>query len=412
MSHSMDDPYSWCTYELVARVRAWLRKNSRNSEMVALHDETVALLQSEKIDGRTFIEPMLPIDEVYDKFKLKTMKRVNDYHLMVRAFGKSSVMKSVTIVVSKTGEATEIPGFRLLHKVATELQILEDECKIHLTDSDAASIKATELLIRCMANTKLPDEFYSLPIDEVWRVLTLVDITALNYIRQGKYNVPCSVLLDWFKGWFHRNHSGFTKRQQYELLLFPAFVFGSGYFRTITQWLVWNVAGQIQDRNPFMEDENLSLSYADMRLPKDLIHAIENSQVALKNNILKLLDEFPERFMEAPRPSRIQCWMHFTDSELEPVKDILMSYSVNETLEAIRIIFGPISMKDFDDCYTCRTIIKIRRQVFHGLCLSCIRLSMNESEKHLEAKYGDFKSKLMGKMICEHDMGFEQKVFF
>ncbi|KAI1733821.1 hypothetical protein F4680DRAFT_454574 [Xylaria scruposa] len=407
----MANPYFWNTDRLVAEARTWLRLRYPNKN-VALHDKFVAVLRRCGFNGRTFIQTPESMFMAYAGFDYDH-EQMNDYKLMYKAFRKLS--RVMIIVSKKTGETTKVSSFEVFTEVAVELQIMEDECKIHLTDSDAASIKAIELLICCMGNTQLPHEFYLLPIDEVWRVLTLVNIKAPDYSRQGKYNVPYSVLSDWFHEWFRLNQSRFTKRQQYELLLFPTFVFGAKYFRPATKWLVWNVVGQQQDRNPLMEDENLSRTYMDMCLPGNLLREIEDSQAALKNRILKLLDEFPERFMEAPRPRRIQCWMHFGDSELEPVKDILMSYSVNETLDAIRIIFGPIFQRDFDHCVTCRTIINIRNQFFNGVCLSCMHQE-KEKEENWEAKDGYSKSKKykwMGKTMrkscaCKYTRGFNK----
>ncbi|KAI1746925.1 hypothetical protein F4782DRAFT_470196 [Xylaria castorea] len=178
---------------------------------------------------------------------------------------------SKTIFVSKKfRETTEHMQFQVSHYALYRPRLLGDKYQIHLTDSDAASIKTVELLLRCLNDISLPSEFFEVSIDEVWRVLTLVDITAPQYSRAGKFNVPCNVLFDWFESWFGCNASGFTKRHQYEQLLYPTFVFGSDYFCDVTRWLVWNVNGQLQDRNPLMEDKNLSQSYGDMRLSKDV----------------------------------------------------------------------------------------------------------------------------------------------
>ncbi|KAJ8126747.1 hypothetical protein O1611_g6891 [Lasiodiplodia mahajangana] len=185
-----------------------------------------------------------------------------------------------SIIVSRTGDAgNEEIRFRVSRRVVEELRLPVDKPNIRLTDNDAASLTTVELLLRCMElkgsrePQPLPAGFYAVSIVEVWRVLTLVDITAVRHFRPGWYKVPCSVLRTWFRAWFKHRQPEFTGREEYEKLLYPAFALGDlAVFAAVTKWLAYDVVGQIREDNQLVNDEGLPIRlYGDMHMPKDVI---------------------------------------------------------------------------------------------------------------------------------------------
>ncbi|KAI1113884.1 hypothetical protein F5Y14DRAFT_451691 [Nemania sp. NC0429] len=166
--------------------------------------------------------------------------------------------------------------FRVSRRIADALKLPRDKCEIQLAESDAASLKAMELLFRCMGasgSQDLPTEFYRLTIDEVWRVLALVDITSTQHHRPGSYNVPSRVFRKWFAAWFKRQSPELTTTDQYARLLYPAFALQElEVFASITKWLAYNDVGQIREQSLLMEAKELpSRAYRDMHMPKDVI---------------------------------------------------------------------------------------------------------------------------------------------
>ncbi|RYP71925.1 hypothetical protein DL771_004528 [Monosporascus sp. 5C6A] len=79
-----------------------------------------------------------------------------------------------------------------------------------LKEDSGARTRSLELLFRCMLagerDTKagLLQFMYKLPVIEVWRVLTLVDIKAQDYLMAGKYLVSSDVIKRWLLGWFEK----------------------------------------------------------------------------------------------------------------------------------------------------------------------------------------------------------------
>jgi hypothetical protein len=67
---------------------------------------------------------------------------------------------------------------------------------VNFDKNDVASLDTLEILLRCMhvGHKLLPPQCYSVPVREVWRVLTLVDITAEQHSHIGRFRVPCRVL--------------------------------------------------------------------------------------------------------------------------------------------------------------------------------------------------------------------------
>ncbi|KAI1168150.1 hypothetical protein F5B18DRAFT_267709 [Nemania serpens] len=198
------------------------------------------------------------------------------------------------IVVTKTinGKTEEKVRFQVLYHVASAMKRGRGvRTKIQLTERDAASLKAVELLFRCMGSSNLeslPTEFFSLPIDEVWCVLTLVDITALRHHRRGRFDVPCSVLQKWFAAWFKRMSPELTTSDEYEGLLYPAFALCErDVFAAVTKWLAYNAVGQIREKNPLVEAEHLPFrAYRDMQLPKDVIRTICGAKTTLRDKFI------------------------------------------------------------------------------------------------------------------------------
>lgn len=211
---------------------------------------------------------------------LITLDPSGDAIIIVSKIVDAKVEKEVRFQVSqRTVDALKLPGGKF---------------EIQLTESDAASIKAVKLLFRCMDMSDLEDlpiEFYSLPIDEIWRVLTLVDITTLRHHRPGRYNVPCRVLQKWFAAWFKRKSPELTTSDQYEGLLYPAFALCErDVFATVTKWLAYNALGQIREQSPLMKAKGLPFrSYRDMHLPKNVIRTYRLREPVAG----KLVDHFP-----------------------------------------------------------------------------------------------------------------------
>lgn len=176
-----------------------------------------------------------------------------------------------------TDDSTEEVQFHVSSRIVRELELQGDKPEIRLGTHVAASITSVGLLLSGMeanGNTDaLPPEFFALPIVDVWRVLTLVDVTAVRHYRPGCYRVPCSILAAWFTKWFQTQSPGFSQRDEYEQLLYPAFAFGiPAVFAAVTAWLAYDVASQIREQNPLREEEELPFRpYRDMHMPKEVI---------------------------------------------------------------------------------------------------------------------------------------------
>ncbi|KAI0466881.1 hypothetical protein F4859DRAFT_526365 [Xylaria cf. heliscus] len=322
------------------------------------------------------------------------------------------------ITVSKTTNGIKEKRFQVSRQVAERLKLPEARCDIRLTDSDAASINTIELLLRCISENdgqSLPDEFYTVPIDEVWRVLTLVDIQAVEHFRPGQYKVPCSVLRGWFATWFKSNVSSFTINDEYEQLLYPTFVIGDPEtFGTVTRRLAYDVIGQIREQSPLLGDGSLlSRSYRDMHLPKAVIRALRGAKAALRGKLIKLLDKHEQRFIGAHCPWRIQGLANFTRALLVPydsVQHMLGNHSVQNILHNLGTIRYEEPVKS-EDCPTCACDVAGKflteshelMNMFQGLCVNCMRLPINpvdSSTKEREAAMR--RCNWHGEMTCKH----------
>ncbi|KAI1121466.1 hypothetical protein F5Y10DRAFT_288460 [Nemania abortiva] len=283
--------------------------------------------------------------------------------------------------------------FRVSRRVIDALNLSSDKPEIRLSNNDAASLKTVELLLRCMelngSDEPLPDEFYVVPIQEVWRVLTLVDIKALKHFRPGTYKVPCSVLMMWFEAWFKRRWPGFTESDEYEQLLYPTFAFGiPAAFTAVTKWLAYDVVGQIREQNPLREVDDLPFQpYRDMHMPKDVIRVLRGAKAALRDTLIRLLDESEQRFIHGKCPCRIQGLANFTRalSADNSLSDLLDRNPLRTILHFLSTSFKYEPPTGSENCASCGPVVGLHvegdaREIsiaFHGLCLTCMDRSVN-----------------------------------
>ncbi|KAI8946271.1 hypothetical protein F4801DRAFT_583575 [Xylaria longipes] len=220
---------------------------------------------------------------------------------------------TIISVSKKVGKITRRVAFQVSRALVVKLQLSGDvydgnNYKISLTGSDAASIETIGVLLQCMSEyyrKNIPAERYIFSIDQVWRVLTLVSVKAGQHFLRGRYNVPSSVLRNWFSAWFDR-HAKITTQYVYQTLLYPAFAFrDSESFAAVTKWLAYNATDKIQDRNPPI---NLPHLYETMRLPKEVLDAVNGARDVLRNRISGLLNQYMKQFLYASSPSGIQRW--------------------------------------------------------------------------------------------------------
>ncbi|KAI0105329.1 hypothetical protein GGR51DRAFT_560546 [Nemania sp. FL0031] len=309
-----------------------------------------------------------------------------------------------SVVVSETSNTKkEEIRFRVSRSVVEELKLPGDKPEIRLTGNDVASLKTVELLLRCMelkySKGTLPDVFYAVSITEVWCVLTLVDIKALRHFRPGWYRVPCSVLQTWFDTWFKQQQPTFTKREDYEQLLYPTFAFdNAAAFAAVTKWLAYDVVGQIREYNPLVgedRDDHLSFRlYGDMHMPKDVIRVIRGSKAALRDKLIQLLDKSEQVFIHSFCRCRIQGLANFTEALLKPYngsqQTLLHRTPLRDVLLALTESFEYEPPTGADGCRGCGTEVRGRMvagareimELFDGICITCMNRLVNMPEDY------------------------------
>ncbi|KAI0869575.1 hypothetical protein GGS24DRAFT_511781 [Hypoxylon argillaceum] len=311
-----------------------------------------------------------------------------------------------------TDDSTEEVQFHVSSRIVRELELRGDKPEIRLGTHVAASITSVGLLLSGMeanGNTDtLPPEFFALPIVDVWRVLTLVDVTAVRHYRPGCYRVPCSILAAWFTKWFQTQSPGFSQRDEYEQLLYPAFAFGiPAVFAAVTEWLAYDVASQIREQNPLREEEELPFRpYRDMHVPKEVIRVVRGAKAALRDRFIRLLDRTEQKFIYSGCWCRIQGLANVTEALLVPYgtqRDMLDHTALRDVLHFLSTQFKykPPVNSECDICSVERVEMQVKggahdvARAFQGICLTCMDLSLNkpheyepkpgEDDKHAEA---------------------------
>ncbi|RWA14483.1 hypothetical protein EKO27_g551 [Xylaria grammica] len=186
--------------------------------------------------------------------------------------------------------------FLVRHRVANSLKLSGDKYEIKVPNDDIVSIETIELLLWCIDDKShgalMPDKFYAVSVEEIWRLLTLLENAAFEFCLPGRYEISSKILGDWFGTWFYYEYDHFTKTE-YEQLLYPAFVIGNcRVFADVTAWLTYNVAGDIHEGNPLIKLKN-DASFADyrgMHLPKPVVCAVREAKNVLRNKISRSLN--------------------------------------------------------------------------------------------------------------------------
>ncbi|KAI1291068.1 hypothetical protein F5Y03DRAFT_401013 [Xylaria venustula] len=330
--------------------------------------------------------------------------------------GKLVVIEPKSDAVIFVFKATEDPEevkearFQVSRLVVEKLELSGDKYEIHLASDEAASTTTVELFLHCIVaetNTEheVPIDFYALPIIEVCRVLTLVDIEALQYSRSGRYNVTCNCLRTWFAAWFTRRSPDFTEEYHYSQLLFPAFVLrDSQMFATVTKWLAYNVARQVRERNPQIIDDDDRLNhdalqlYKDMHMPKRIIRLIRWAKAGLRDMLIGLLDKCENPFLRSKCLCRIQGLANFNktllmlgEPEFDSTYSMLEYESAGWILDSIIEVFDYEAPKGLNKCSTCdstRQHTSVKDWILHeakgiasefkGLCMVCLNSSINK----------------------------------
>ncbi|RYP57619.1 hypothetical protein DL769_009382 [Monosporascus sp. CRB-8-3] len=142
-----------------------------------------------------------------------------------------------------------------------------------LKEDTGATTRTLELLFRCMlagkcdTKTELPQSMYKLPVIEVWRVLSLVDIKAQDCIMAGKYLVSSDVIKGWFLGWFEKQRPNLKGQREFEQLLFPT-------------------TGQLEECCPFIAEDTGSRGYYHhMHMPKRVIAQLRKSRAGTRTHL-------------------------------------------------------------------------------------------------------------------------------
>ncbi|RYP07368.1 hypothetical protein DL765_009179 [Monosporascus sp. GIB2] len=164
-----------------------------------------------------------------------------------------------------------------------------------LKEDTGATTRTLELLLRCMlagdrdTKTELPQSMYKLPVIEVWRVLTLVDIKAQDCAMAGKYLVSSDVIKGWFLGWFEKQRPNLKRQREFEQLLFPTYALSSdsaGPFAEVTRWLVYNSTGQLDESCPFIDEDTGSRGYHHhMHMPKRVIAQLRKARAGTRTHL-------------------------------------------------------------------------------------------------------------------------------
>ncbi|RYO94775.1 hypothetical protein DL766_000038 [Monosporascus sp. MC13-8B] len=170
-----------------------------------------------------------------------------------------------------------------------------------LKEDTGATTRTLELLLRCMlagdrdAKTGLPQSLYKLPVIEVWRVLTLVNIKAQGCVMAGKYLVSSDVIKGWFLGWFEKKHPNLKNQREFEELLFPT-------------------TGQLDESCPFIDKDTGSRGcHHHMHMPKRVIAQLRKARAGtrtyLENGIYVLYKTFINQPNDPCHMSGLACYL-------------------------------------------------------------------------------------------------------
>ncbi|KAK9418383.1 putative Major facilitator superfamily (MFS) profile domain-containing protein [Seiridium unicorne] len=160
----------------------------------------------------------------------------------------------------------------------------------HLTEDTGATTTTLSLFFHCVHQNhkdprdfRFPDQYYDVPIAELWRILTLVDVQGIKHIHVGKYHIKLRPLQYWFDTWLERFTARNKNQTAYEKLLYPAYVLDKSYvgqrgvhvpgpFAIVTKFLLYHSVGQLKERSPLLEqDSGYERYYKGMHMPEDII---------------------------------------------------------------------------------------------------------------------------------------------
>ncbi|GAW20509.1 hypothetical protein ANO14919_100150 [Xylariales sp. No.14919] len=286
--------------------------------------------------------------------------------------------------------------FLVPHRVANSLKLSGDKYEIKVPSDDIVSIETIELLLWCVGDENygslMPAKFHAISIEEIWRLLTLVENAAFGFCRPGRYEIPSKILGDWFGTWFYCGYDHFTKTE-YEQLLYPAFVIGNRpVFAAVTAWLAYNIAGDIQEGNPLIELKN-DASFADyrgMHLPKQVICAVREAKKALRNKISRSLNAHWQDLSRTCSTCS-QGFKGFRKNFLGPYDSVQDMVESNHLLVILNFVSRVSEPKESAPCshgqgrdgdIRCmKAYAKIAMTIYQGLCLDCMHLSVREGEE-------------------------------
>ncbi|KAI0006259.1 hypothetical protein F4779DRAFT_633128 [Xylariaceae sp. FL0662B] len=254
----------------------------------------------------------------------------------------------------------------------------EGRTNVYELEEDTGSTVITlKLLFYCMhtimrdALTQLPQELYEIPIEEVWRVLTLVDINAVEHHHPGKYGVP------------------------WKQVLYPAYVLsssGTTGFSIVTKRLVYNAIGQIEEWSPLNDDDPSCLSagyYQDMHLPKAIMRQLRLAKSFLRQEFEDHITNILEVFCAARCRCRISAFFNFIKA-LEATNVYPFETSTRIPLRQMLTRFKSFKYeapKGAETCKTCQSTALIQGiqskinsidNMFGGLCLDCLYHSIHD----------------------------------
>ncbi|KAI0198914.1 hypothetical protein F4808DRAFT_462302 [Astrocystis sublimbata] len=192
---------------------------------------------------------------------------------------------SIDVQMTFRGKVKNQTRFYVSPEIYEATQLHPDRLVI-LTEEDAATRETVEMLLRGIHK---PAEWFQMPehrdnfnptmeaIINVWQLLSLLDLSARDYSRRGKFRMAPIVLKEWFAEWV-RYWEGGLELAHYPSLLFPAYAFGhSKLFATTTKEVVYCSIGEIQEFIPIDSYRKMwpNQHYEDIRLPRNILRIFD-----------------------------------------------------------------------------------------------------------------------------------------